>query len=204
MTVKYDRRYYERWYHDAPTRIATRESLDRKVRLAVSAAELLLQRRIRRVLDVGCGEAAWRAPLRRLRPGLAYRGVESSDYVIRRFGKRRNIVRGTLGDLRSLPLGSPYDLVVCADVIQYVDDAELRRGLRELRRLTRGVAYIEAFAAEDRMEGDREGWIDRPERTLRRFFRDAGFVHAGLNCWIDPRKLRDANRLELAELSDRG
>ena len=66
-----------------------------------------------------------------------------------------------------------------------------------VRRLTRGAAYIEAFTTEDRMEGDRVGWIDRSERLMRRFFRDAGLTHCGFYCWIDERKIKNANRLEV-------
>lgn len=194
----YTREYYDRWYHDPDTRIASAEGTARKVRLAVAAAEFMLARRIESVLDVGCGEAGWRAPLRQLRPGIRYVGVESSEYAVRRFGKRRNIVQGTFADLRSLRLNGPFDLVVCADVVQYIPDEDLRRGLRGIRRLAGGVVYIETFAAEDAMEGDRDGWIDRPARVLRQFLRESGLTHCGFYCWIDEKKIRNANRFEIA------
>jgi SAM-dependent methyltransferase len=195
---QYDREYYDRWYRDAGTRIATADTLERKVRLAVAAAELILGRRVRSVLDVGCGEGAWYPVLRRLRRGVSYTGVESSEHVLSKFGRRRNIRRGSFGGLRQLGMRRPFDLVVCADVIQYVSDTDLRHGLAEIRRLTGGVAYVESFAAEDAMEGDRNGWIDRPEKTLRRFFGDAGLTHCGFYCWIDERKVTNANRFEVA------
>lgn len=193
----YDRAYYRRWYADPDTRIASREGVARKARLALAAAEFMLARPVESVLDVGCGEGAWRAPLRALRPGLRYTGVESSDYVLARYGKRRGIRRGTFGDLQALGFTKPFDLIVCADVVQYLTDAELRRGLREIRRLAGGVAYIETFAAEDSMEGDRDGWIDRPARAIARHFRAAGLTRCGFYCWIDERKIRNANRFEL-------
>jgi SAM-dependent methyltransferase len=194
----YDREYYRRWYEDPETRIASREGVARKVRLAVAAAEFMLARPIESVLDVGCGEGAWRAPLRKLRPRAQYVGVESSDYVVSRFGKTRNIRRGAFGELSNLRLRTTFDLIVCADVVQYIADDELRRGLREMRRLAGGVVYIETFAAEDSMEGDRDGWIDRPARRLKKFFRDAGLTHCGFYCWIDERKIRNANRFEIS------
>ena len=194
---QYDRAYYERWYRDPATRIATTETLDRKVRFAVAAAEFILGRRIRSALDVGCGEGAWCPVLRRLRPGIEYTGVESSEYAVSKFGRRRNIRRGSFGELGRLGFRRSFDLVVCADVLQYVSDQDLRRGLGAIRRLAGGIAYIEAFAAEDSMEGDRDGWIDRPEKTLRRFFREVGLTHCGFYCWIDVRKISNANRFEL-------
>jgi SAM-dependent methyltransferase len=194
----YDREYYRRWYEDPETRIASREGVARKVRLAVAAAEFILARPIEKVLDVGCGHGSWRAPLRRLRPGANYLGVDSSEYVVRRFGKTRNIRRGSFGDLDKLRLRPAFDLIVCADVVQYIPDDELQRGLREIRRLVRGVAFIETFAAEDAMEGDREGWIDRPAKVISRFFEDAGLRRCGFYCWIDERKIPNANRFETA------
>lgn len=199
----YDREYYRRWYQDPETRIASREGVARKVRLAVAAAEFMLARPIESVLDIGCGEGAWRAPLRKLRPRAQYTGVESSDYVVSRLGKARNIRRGTFGELSNLKLRTTFDLIVCADVVQYIPDDELRRGLREIRRLAGGVAYIETFAAEDSMEGDRDGWIDRPARLLKKFFMDAGLTHCGFYCWIDERKIRNANRFEVGQAIDR-
>lgn len=192
----YDREYYRRWYADPRTRIASRAGVERKVRLAVAAAEFLLARPIDSVLDIGCGEGAWRAPLRKLRPKLKYVGVESSEYVISRYGKSRDIIRGEFGRLQSLALPEGFDLIVCADVVQYIPDDDLRHGLREIRRLTRGVAYIETFAAEDSMEGDRDGWIDRPARTIRRFFTQAGLTHCGFYCWINERRIWNANTFE--------
>ena len=194
----YDREYYRRWYQDPKTRIATRTEVERKARLAVAAAEFLLGRPIESVLDIGCGEGTWRAAVRRLRPDATWLGVESSEYVIAKYGKSRNIRRGDFGSLRSLKLRGPFDLIVCADVVQYIGDDDLGRGLREIRRLAGGVVYIETFAAEDSMVGDREGWIVRPARTISRFFKEAGLTHCGFYCWIDERKIRNANRFERA------
>lgn len=196
---EYTRQYYDRWYRDPSTRIATAQGTARKARLAVSAAEFMLARPIESVLDIGCGEAPWRTPLLRLRPSVQYLGVESSEYVVRELGQSRNIIRGTFGRLGALKLNRRFDLIVCADVVQYLDDDELRRGLRQIRRLAGGVAYIETFAKEDSMEGDRDGWIDRPARVIKRIFHDAGLRHCGFYCWVDPTKIPNANAFELGQ-----
>ena len=65
MTKTYDRAYFDRWYRHGGIGHAAR--LARKVALAVATAEYHLERPIRSVLDIGCGEGAWRAPLRSLR-----------------------------------------------------------------------------------------------------------------------------------------
>jgi hypothetical protein len=59
---RYDRAYFDRWYRRAGTRVHVGASVARKVRLAVHAAEHLIERPIRRVLDVGCGPAPAIAP----------------------------------------------------------------------------------------------------------------------------------------------
>jgi SAM-dependent methyltransferase len=198
MSKQYDSAYYQRWYRDPRTRVTSDRALERKVHLALSAAEYMLGRRVKTVLDVGCGEGRWNVALKKARRGIEYIGIESSDYALRTFGKRRNIRRGSFGTLRSLGLHGPFDLIVCADVLQYVETPDLRAGLREIRRLLRGVAYIEAYAREDDMEGDMEGWIFRSASVLRREFGAAGLTHCGLYCFIDATKIDSVNALEIA------
>ena len=154
---------------------------------------------MRSVLDVGCGEGLWRAPLRRARPGLTYTGVDGSEYAVARFGRRRNIRYGTLANLSSVRLQSGYDLVICADVLQYVSNAEAQAGLRALAELTHGVAYIEAFVPEDDMTGDRLEWHHRSAAWYRKAFREAGFIALGLHCYITASMLPLTNALERAE-----
>ena len=182
----YDRAYFDRWYRDPRARVATHGSVARKARLVLGVAEALLERPVRSVLDVGCGEGAWRAPLKRLRPRVRYAGVDSSVYVVERFGARRNIVRGTFGELALLAesLGGPFDLIVCCDLLQYVPDAELRRGLSAVAALLGGVTYLEAYANEDDIEGDRRGWHRRTARFYTKEFRHAGFTGVGMHCWV--------------------
>src|SRR5262245_66212958 len=95
----YDRAYFDRWYRDSRNALFPHGMLPRRVQLAVSAAEYLLERPIRTVLDVGCGEGRWRALLLQVRPGIRYIGVDSSEYVVRRFGANRDIRLGSFGHL---------------------------------------------------------------------------------------------------------
>ncbi|MBI5837878.1 MAG: class I SAM-dependent methyltransferase [Candidatus Eisenbacteria bacterium] len=182
----YDRGYFERWYRDPRYTVVQRDVLRRRVRLAVAAAEYLLERPIRSVLDVGCGEGAWFPLLRRLRPRVRYVGVDSSEYAVRRFGKRRHLRLGSVGALARLGLRGPFDLVVCSDVLHYVGTPEARRGLKAIARLTRGVAFLELFAKEDQTEGDHAAFQQRPAAAYRRLFREAGMVPLGLHCYAAP------------------
>lgn len=194
---RYDRAYFHRWYRDPRTRVVDAESLERKVRLAVSAAEFLLGRRIRRVLDVGCGEANWYRVLRRLRRDVEYVGVDPSDYVVATLGPTLGVRQASFGELAGLRLRKGFDLIVCADALQYVSDQELRPGLREIARLLRGVAYIDVYTEDDDMEGDMDGWLMRPAEFFCRAFRSAGLVSCGLNCFINPDVMVQVNEFEI-------
>lgn len=166
--------------------------------MAVGVAEYLLGRPVRRVLDVGCGEARWRAPLLSQRPGLHYVGVDSSPYVVERFGPRRNIRLGTLGTLSEVGLDAPFDLVVCADVLHYVPTTELRRGLETLARLTAGIAYLETLTVADGVSGDTRGFHRRSAAMYRRLFQAAGFRQCGPYCWAGPALVDGLAALEAA------
>ncbi len=184
MTKLYDRDYFEHWYHDRDTRILMRGSLERKVTLAVAAAEFVMGRKIRSVLDVGCGEGLWRPVLRKLRPGVRYTGVDGSEYAVRKHGRRRNIKLARFGDLGKLKLDGPFDLVVCSDVLHYVPTRELAPGIRAIGRLVQGVAWIEAFTADDETVGDHVEYHERPTSTYMRLFRDARLVSIGLYAFV--------------------
>jgi SAM-dependent methyltransferase len=183
----YDRSYYEQWYHDPARRVITQAAVARKVRLVVGIAEALLERPIRSVLDVGCGEGAWRAHLRRLRPRVRYAGVESSDYAVERFGASRGIVRGSFGTLGALDdprVAGPFDLVVVCDVLHYVPEGELGPGLAAIAERLGGVAYLEAYTTEDAIEGDRHAWHHRSAEQYRRHFRRARLQAVGMHCYV--------------------
>jgi SAM-dependent methyltransferase len=184
---RYDRAYFDRWYRDPRAMVIHRGVLERRVQLAVAAAEYLLERPIARVLDVGCGEAPWRALLKRVRPRAAYTGVDSSEYVVRRFGRRRNVRFGTFGALGRLGLQGRFDLIVCSDVLHYVPTPEAGRGLKALARLLGGMALIEVFTAEDDTIGDDEGFQRRSVEAYRRLFREAGLIPLGLHCYVTRR-----------------
>ena len=184
MTKQYDAAYFEKWYRGSRTRVHSHDEVRRKIVLAVATAEYFLQRRLESVLDVGCGEGAWLTHLRPLRPRINYTGLDSSEYAIRRFGKKRNIQFGTFGALGKSGLRKRYDLVVCSDVLHYLDDEEVAKGLPHLVRLTGGVAYIEVLTKEDSIVGDLDGLTQRPARWYKKTFQQAGLAQAGPYLWL--------------------
>jgi len=120
---RYDRDYFDKWYRRV--RVHSTGEMQRKVSMAVSVCEYFLRRRIRNVLDVGCGEAAWFPHLRALRPRVSYLGLDPSDYAVERFGAARHVRKGSFADLNA---DRRYDLVICSDVLHYLNEREIRRG----------------------------------------------------------------------------
>ena len=180
---QYDRSYFDAWYRSPGRRVTSRAEVERKVRMVVGITEHLLGRKIRSVLDVGCGEGVWQPILQRLRPGSRYAGVDASEYVVQRFGKRRNIRLGTFGDLDSLGLADGYDLIVACDVLHYLRAPELRRGLAVIANHLDGVAYLEAYTRADKITGDMEGFSRRTPREYRRMFQEADLCGVGMHCY---------------------
>lgn len=181
---QYDQRYFDKWYRHPRHRIASTAGLRRKVRHVVSLTEAILDRSIRSVLDVGCGEARWQPVIARLRPRARYVGVDPSPYVVRRYGRRRNIRLGSFERLEAVGLEQPFDLVVCSDVLHYLSRRQVVRGLSSLVSLVGGVACLEVFTSADDIEGDDRGFRRRPASAYRRLFRDAGLVPCGMQCYV--------------------
>lgn len=197
MTKRYDRAYFDRWYRDSASRMWTSASIARKARMVLGIAEHLLERPVRTVLDIGCGEGNWRTALRRERPGIRYQGVDGSAYVVARFGRRRNIALGDVGHLERTGITGTFDLVVCCDVLHYVPTAAVRRGLRFMAERAGGLAYLEAYAWDDEIEGDRGQFQRRRAAAYRRLFQEAGFVPVGMHCYVTADVARDLTRLEM-------
>ncbi|NUP71586.1 MAG: class I SAM-dependent methyltransferase [Gemmatimonadaceae bacterium] len=193
----YDEAYFRKWYRDPRTRVHTPQAVRRKVRMVVGIAEYFLGRKLRSVLDVGAGEGAWRREIRRIRPDARYLGIDPSDWVVARHGRRRNIRLGSFEQLPTLQLGRAHDLIVCADVLQYVPDAALKRGVRHLASILTGMAYLEAYTTGDDMEGDLEGWHPRTKAQYRAVFARAGLVGCGIHCYLTRETALKAVELEL-------
>jgi SAM-dependent methyltransferase len=196
VTKQYDETYFDKWYRGR-TRVHASGEVQRKVALSVASAEYFLHRQARTALDIGCGEGAWQPELRTLRPRLRYLGLDPSEYAVTRFGHERNIRRATFAELGSLRLPRKFDLVICSDVLHYVRDDEIRRGVTELVRHTAGIAYLEVLTAEDDIVGDLEGFIRRPAAWYRRLFQGAGLRAAGPYLWLAPSLQSSAAHLEI-------
>ncbi len=137
----FDEAYYRKYYQDPHTRVADETS-------CAPLAEFLfaylkyLKVPVKRVLDVGCGTGRWQRQVLRHHPAARYVGIEISEYACRTYGWRQ-------GSVVSYRSKTPFDLVLCHDVLQYLNDAEAETALRNLANLTRSALHLEVLTRED-------------------------------------------------------
>jgi 2-polyprenyl-3-methyl-5-hydroxy-6-metoxy-1,4-benzoquinol methylase len=174
MSERFDAAYYRRFYFDSRTAVVSRAEMRARARLIGAYADHI-GLPVRRLLDAGCGIGLLRKPLLRAFPRATYTGLEASAYLCERFGWSQ----GSLADWSA----DPFDLVVCYDVMQYLDDRTAARAIVNLGRLTRGVLYLSALTTRDwrdncdRTRTDRNVHLRDVEwygKRLRRWFRPSG------------------------------
>jgi SAM-dependent methyltransferase len=137
----FDKDYYDRYYRDPKTQVASQESVQL---LADFVCSYLLHvgQTVRRVLDIGCGVGYWRAAIATHFPEAKYQGVEFSEHVCQEYG-------WTQGSVVDFHLRHPADLVICQGVLQYLDDRDCKAAVANLGRLTGGALYLEALTQQD-------------------------------------------------------
>ena len=166
--------YFRKFYLNAATRVVTPAEMRTRARLI---AAILAQASIpvRSILDAGCGIGLLRKPFAEVLPKARYAGLEASEYLCRRYGWNQ-------GSVTDYVPPRPSDLVVCYDVLQYLDDRAAARALSNLSRLTRAAVYVSALTRED--------WRDNCDRS-----RTDRSVHLRPGDWYRRRLKRHFNYL---------
>lgn len=167
MRERFDKAYYDRFYRDPRTRAVTPAAARRQAAF-VAAYLRYLDVPVRRILDIGCGTGLTLRALKRQYPRARIRGVEVSDYLCERYGWEP-------GSVVDYAPGQPFDLVVCSDVLAYLNDRDCGRAIDNLARLSRGAVYLSVITADDAELFD-------PDRTdSRQQLRPAAWYRRRLN-----------------------
>jgi 2-polyprenyl-3-methyl-5-hydroxy-6-metoxy-1,4-benzoquinol methylase len=136
---------------------------------------------VTRILDVGCGLGWYGQTLRRHLPNARYTGVEISEYLCGRHG-------WTHGSIVDLKLKGKFDLVICADVIQYLNNREAAQAIANLAQWCRGALYFHAPTKRDWQENiDPSGTDNAVHLRSGAWYRrqlDHYFVHAGMGVYV--------------------
>jgi SAM-dependent methyltransferase len=172
----FDADFFRKYYLQKSTRVVSATEMGARAAL-IAAVLRHAGIPVRSILDAGCGVGLLRRPLATLLPRARYTGLEVSEFLCDRYG-------WTPGSVVDFAPRRPYDLVVCYDVLQYLDDRQCARAIANLSRLSRSALYISALTREDwrhncdRSRTDRDVHL-RPgswyRSRLRRHFRYLGF-----------------------------
>ena len=104
-------------------------------------------------------------------PEIRYTGVEPSPYLVQEYGW----IEGTVDSFRSR---RKYDLVICQDVLSYLEPRQVKDALANIARLCRGAAYIQVVTKQD-WDND----VVDPKRTDLNMNRlDAQWYRKALGC----------------------
>jgi hypothetical protein len=172
----FDSAYFRRYYYNPTTRVTTRGEMRGRARLI---AEILRHAAIpvRSILDAGCGIGLLQEAFAEALPRALYEGLEASGYLCTRYGWTR-------GSVVDFAPRSARDLLVCYDVLQYLDDGAAARAVANFANITRAALYFSALTREDwrancdRTRTDRAVHLrpgDWYRRRLRRRFNYLGF-----------------------------
>ena len=177
---KFGAAYFRKFYLSTATRVVSAAEMRTRARLM---AAILAQASIpvRSILDAGSGIGLLRKPFAELWPRARYTGLDASEYLCTRYG-------WTLGSVVDYAPGAPSDLVVCYDVLQYLDDRAASRAIANLGRLARCALHFSALTREDWRDNCDRRLTDRavhlrPGEWYRRRLRRE-FLYLGFGMWL--------------------
>jgi SAM-dependent methyltransferase len=179
-TTVFGAEYFRKFYLSRATRVVTPQEMRARA-LTIAAALVQAGIPVRSILDAGCGIGLLKKPFSEVLPRARYTGLDASAYLCERYGW----VQGSVADY--VPR-RPSDLVVCYDVLQYLDDRVAARAIGNFSRLTRAALYVSALTLEDwrqncdRKRTDRDVHLRAGEWYRRRL--RARFRYLGFGLWV--------------------
>ena len=150
MRTNFDKAYYDRYYRNPRTRAVSPAAAKRQAAF-IAAYLRYLELAPQSILDVGCGTGTTLNALRREFPRARTHGLEVSEYLCERYGWEL----GSIADYQST---RTFDLVVCNDVLPYLDEQSCSQALRRITGLCGKAAFLGILTTEDQALCD-------PQRT---------------------------------------
>jgi len=142
---EFDRDFFKRYYHDAATSVVSAEDIFKRACFVVAYLSHL-QVPVETVLDAGCGVGLWKRALHDIDPAIDYLGIDPSGYLCEKYGW----FQSTVADFRSR---KKFDLVVCQDVMQYMNADEVERSFAAMAAVCRGALYFDVPTTDDIKSG---------------------------------------------------
>lgn len=178
---RFDEAYYRRYYENDDTAVVSHAMQRREVDFVLSFCRFIGVE-IDRFADAGAGTGWWARELARQCPATrVIETFDASEAACRRYGHRRV-------PLQKLS-GRQADLVVCRDVLRYLNARDAEEAIRRLGRKCRGVLYLHVVTQDDDFDEDAsdvDGWF-RPASWYRKRIGAEGFTDCGMGLFVSPR-----------------
>ncbi len=177
----FDKDYYKRYYERRSTAVVTPREAKAEVAFVLAfCAHIKLD--ITRFTDVGAGTGWWAKEFRRQHPRCRHvESFDASEAAATKYGHtlmRAEKVRGPASDL-----------VVCRDVLRYIENRTVETAIRRLSAKCRGVLYLHVLTRDDDVDeeaSDMSGKL-RSAKWYRRELGAAGFRNAGMGLFVSKR-----------------
>jgi SAM-dependent methyltransferase len=140
VSERFDKAYYDRFYRNPDTRAVTPAAVRRQAQF-IAAYLTHLEVPVRHILDIGCGTGGLLRALGKAMPKAKTRGVEYSSYLCEKYGWQQ-------GSVVDVEAGSA-DLVVCNDVLGYLNDKDCALALKNLAHHAVSALYLGVLTRED-------------------------------------------------------
>lgn len=147
---RFDNDYYQRYYLNKATRVANPNYYKRLAKF-LAAYSAYLGVSVARILDLGCGVGGLQAPLLQEFKKVHYSGIEHSRHACEKYGWEYACAS-------SFSAPQAFDLVICHDVLQYLDAERADKALCNFAQLTNKILYFSVLTKED--------WRDHVDQHL--------------------------------------
>lgn len=173
----FDASYYKRYYEARSTSVVTPAEARAEVAFVLAfCAHAKLE--IKRFTDVGAGTGWWAREFRKQQPHGLIETFDASKVAADKYGHR-------LARVEKLS-GPQADLVVCRDVLRYLDDGAAKEAIKRLGVKCRGVLYLHVLTRDDDVDekmSDMTGKLRSAKWYLRQLA-TAGFRNAGMGLFV--------------------
>lgn len=174
--------YYRRYYESNRTAVVTPAEAKTEVGFVLAFCRHI-QVDIRRFADVGAGTGWWAKQFKlQHRKRCDIETFDASPAAANRYGH-------VLVGADKFGRGS-YDLIVCRDVLRYLDSATAKKAINRFAKKCRGVLYLHVITRDDDIDeeaSDMSGYFRTAAWYTRQL--DAGFINVGMGLFVS-RKLR--------------
>ena len=173
----FDAAYYAKYY-ERNTAVITRKEAEAEVAFVLAFCHHI-RLDIRSFADVGAGTGWWAREFKRQHPKCRQiETFDSSEAAALKYGHARVSADKIAG--------KPADLVVCRDVLRYLDGPTAKVAIKLLAKKCRGVLYFHVVTSDDDVDekaSDMTGYF-RSARWYLRQLTASGFRNAGMGLFV--------------------